>query len=122
MNQMSIQTNASISSSANSHELNRKANCRGANPKVFDFTEWKRARYALSLCSTCPVRQLCLFTLDPLWTSYDGVSGGFVWLNGKPQVRSYLILNDEEKPYADFLVLEAYLRKRNRGNAYDYLG
>jgi WhiB family redox-sensing transcriptional regulator len=122
MSQMSRQLNAYTSSSGNSHELARSANCKGVNPKVFDFTEWERARYALVLCSSCPVKDLCVAEIDPVWNSYDGVCGGFVWLNGKPLIRQYLVLTEAERPYANMDGIEKYLRKRNRGGLYDFVG
>jgi hypothetical protein len=58
------------------------AACRGADPGLFDDTTFPDAFIALSYCETCQVTDLCMETVRPSKSGFDGVAAGIVWRNG----------------------------------------
>lgn len=59
--------------------------CQGEDPYIFD-NEWTYGM-ALGMCEECPVRLWCLRQVDPARSYFDGVAGGHVWKEGRPQDR-----------------------------------
>ena len=57
--------------------------CEGADPVVFDQTDWQNTTLGLSICERCPVRAWCLETVDPAQGNFDGIAGGHIWVDGK---------------------------------------
>jgi hypothetical protein len=57
--------------------------CEGKDPEMFDHPEFPLP--ALKVCGTCDVRAWCLRQVDPARHYYDGIVGGHVWQDGKPQ-------------------------------------
>ena len=64
-------------------ELNRRAACRGAEPRLFDAVEPRAALVGLSFCAHCEVVALCKKVLRPGRTHYDGVAAAAVYRNGR---------------------------------------
>lgn len=60
-----------------------KPSCEGADPTIFDQTDWQSTGIGLSICETCPVRAWCLETVDPAKGNFDGIAGGHVWIDGR---------------------------------------
>lgn len=61
----------------------------------------------LNICRTCPVRAWCLRQVDPArYTAYEGVTGGYVWKHGLPELpdpldhtlTAYLATRPNRKP------------------------
>ncbi len=63
-------------------ELPGPAPCRDLPSGIFDMVEWPDAELGLSTCETCPMRVECLKLVDPLRSYYDGICGGYVWIEG----------------------------------------
>jgi hypothetical protein len=57
--------------------------CEGADPTIFDQTDWQNTNIGISICERCPVRAWCLETVDPARGNFDGIAGGHVWIDGK---------------------------------------
>lgn len=55
--------------------------CLGRPPEWFDH--WEEPELAMSVCESCPVRQWCLNTVDPLRSHFDGIAGGHAWHEGE---------------------------------------
>lgn len=60
-----------------------KPACEGADPTIFDQTDYKNTSIGLRICERCPVRAWCLETVNPAQGNFDGIAGGHVWLDGK---------------------------------------
>lgn len=58
------------------------AACVGADPGLFDDTTYPRALSGLGYCEVCPVIDLCMDTVRPSRSGFDGVAAGVVWRNG----------------------------------------
>jgi len=58
------------------------AACVGADPRIFDARTFPAADAGIEFCRRCPVPDLCLQTVRPSKSSFDGVAGGVVWRNG----------------------------------------
>lgn len=108
---MSIQRKESTSTYTNSSRQLRDASCINEDPKAFDTVNWLNAE-ALEICRDCPVQDLCLETVNPIRTFYDGIAGGFLWLNGRALVNEYLALPKSLRPYANYRGMLKYLEKR----------
>ena len=61
----------------------KKAECRKADPSLFDHIDLNLAQPALHYCNTCLVRVECIKWVRPEKSFFDGVCGGSVWKNGK---------------------------------------
>jgi WhiB family redox-sensing transcriptional regulator len=61
------------------------AACKGADPHLFDATEYPDVSDALYYCLRCRVQQSCLEWVSPKKSLFDGVCAGQVWRNGKPE-------------------------------------
>lgn len=88
----------------------REASCANEEPRLFDTMNWLNAP-ALQICRNCPVKELCLETVNPVRTFFDGVAGGFLWLNGRALVKEYLSLPASVRPYANYRGIVNYLEK-----------
>jgi hypothetical protein len=79
--------------------LYARANCRLANPSLFDSKSPELAVRALDYCLDCSVTALCreivLAPYEDGRTYYDGVAGGRVWSMGRDVTRSALERADE---------------------------
>lgn len=64
-------------------KLLQLAECRSADPSLFDHFDLNRALPALNYCDTCPIRVECIKWVRPEKSFFDGVCGGSVWKNGK---------------------------------------
>lgn len=65
-------------------ELYSKAQCRTADPVLFDQVEYNQITdAALKICASCTVTFQCFAIVDPHNSSFDGVCAGMVWRNGK---------------------------------------
>jgi hypothetical protein len=106
LNQLSESTSISEKSSRSL----REALCRSADPKLFDTTNWLDAP-ALNICRACAVKELCVKTVNPVKTFFDGVAGGFLWMNGRALVQEYLRLPSGSRPYANYRGIVNYLEK-----------
>lgn len=76
--------------------------CDGVDPVIFDYPSTPHG--GLALCSICEVRSWCLREVDPARHFFDGVAGGHVWTNGKPNPHLTDLEGDE--------VLQLYLATR----------
>lgn len=63
-------------------------------------------------CDGCPVKDLCLKEINPAKYHYDGVAGGFVWVNGRPLEREFELMDERDRPFADHETLNKYLGRR----------
>jgi hypothetical protein len=100
----------STSISEKSNRSLRDALCAAESPKAFDTTNWLNAP-ALEICRNCPVKDLCLETVSPVRTFFDGIAGGFLWLNGRALIKEYLALSASLRPYANYFGVKNYLNK-----------
>lgn len=75
------------------------AACLGLEPKFFDAKTWDASLVGLNACWSCTVRYECLRLVDPARNYYDGIAGGYVWVEGV--LREWSIHGDIEplKPY-----------------------
>lgn len=99
----------SISEKSDRESLSQAA-CANAEPKLFDTVNWLNAP-ALQFCHGCPIQELCVTTVNPVRTFFDGVAGGFLWLNGRALVKEYLSLPPSVRPYANYRGIVNYLQK-----------
>ena len=84
---------------------------------LIDAVTWRDAAPALNdCCRVCPYRLQCLIEVNPASSWYEGVCGGIVWLNGKPQEKEYSHLHPLHRPYADFEALNEYKNWRNKND------
>ena len=63
-------------------ELPGPAPCRDLPSGLFDMVEWPDAELGLSTCQTCTMKVECLKLVDPLRSYFDGICGGYVWIEG----------------------------------------
>ena len=59
-----------------------EAACRDHDPEHFDHNRFPQARYGLAICAGCAVHLLCIATVRPQKSGFDGVAGNAVWRNG----------------------------------------
>ena len=59
-----------------------EAACREHDPALFDHNRYPEARQALFICGICPVTAICITTVRPQKSGFDGVAGNVVWRNG----------------------------------------
>lgn len=104
-----LSESTSISEKSNKESL-RQALCVNEEPKLFDTTNWLNAP-ALQICRDCPIKQECVETVNPVRTFFDGIAGGFIWLNGRALVKEYLSLPASVRPYANYRGIVNYLEK-----------
>lgn len=86
-----------------------RANCRNSDPELFE-NEWLYDQ-ALALCQTCPVRLWCLQRVDPIRGFFDGVAGGFIWVDGK--VKSDHRTNPKDPALMTYLKTRRNSQNRN---------
>lgn len=80
-------------------ELPGPAPCRDLPSGLFDMVEWPDAELGLSACQTCTMKVECLKLVDPLRSYFDGIAGGYVWIDGN--IKQWSVKETE--------TLEAYL-------------
>jgi WhiB family redox-sensing transcriptional regulator len=61
------------------------AACVGMPPEVFDGKTPEDVEAALAACNGCRVRRACHQWMRPARTNYDGIAGGKLWREGRPQ-------------------------------------
>jgi len=58
------------------------AACSGVEPSLFDHNKFPEAALALHYCQRCTIVDVCLATVRPSKSHFDGVAGSVVWRNG----------------------------------------
>ena len=66
--------------------------CETQFPDLFDSFHKAEALPALAICRTCEFQLGCLKQVDPATSGFDGVSGGYVWANGR--VKTWSVKDD----------------------------
>lgn len=59
------------------------ANCRDADPKLFDAVTAEDAAEGIEFCRTCTVWSACEQFINPSVNCYDGIAVGAVWKDGR---------------------------------------
>lgn len=59
--------------------------CTESFPDIFDAIRATEAEPGLQVCSLCESKAECLNQVDPANNNFDGIVGGAIWINGKPQ-------------------------------------
>lgn len=57
--------------------------CQSMPPAVFDKVDIIDSREGLEACRGCSAKLACLLAVDPFRSYYDGIAGGYVWVDGR---------------------------------------
>ena len=66
--------------------------CESQFPEMFEAVLMVESQPALQVCTHCEFQLGCLKQVDPATSGFDGVSGGYVWANGR--VKTWSVKDD----------------------------